>query len=208
MPDGTLAPRDPGPDPDPARIGPNAATQLFEAVGSALGPDALADLAADCECTGWLQSPPETMIPEKIAARLHRRSRQLFPDAAPRLMAAAGSGTAAYILANRIPRAVRMLLQAMPAFAAARLLTRAIERHAWTFAGSGTFSARPGRPLIFEIAGNPLATGEHAEAPICRWHEAVFEGLFQRLVSPRSRVRETACIAAGAPACRFAIDWR
>jgi divinyl protochlorophyllide a 8-vinyl-reductase len=83
----------------------------------------------------------------------------------------------------------------------------AIGRHAWTFAGTGRFSARCGRPCVVEIAGNPLVAGERGPAPVWVWHEAVFRRLFQALVHPQAGVTETACGAAGAPTCRFAIDW-
>jgi divinyl protochlorophyllide a 8-vinyl-reductase len=68
------------------------------------------------------------------------------------------------------------------------------------------FSFGPGRPLVVEIAGNPLA-GPPPAAARCVWHEAVFTRLFRSLVSDRARARETACCAAGDPACRFEIDW-
>ena len=78
------------------------------------------------------------------------------------------------------------MLEALPASLASRQLLSAIARHAWTFAGSGRYAA----------------------GPVCHWHAGVFETLFRTLVHPRSRARETACCAAGAPACRFEIDWR
>ncbi|MDP3378305.1 MAG: bacteriochlorophyll 4-vinyl reductase, partial [Brevundimonas sp.] len=120
------------------------------------------------------------------------------------LMRAAGLGTADYILANRIPRAARALIRALPAPLGARLLTAAIAKHSWTFAGSGRFSVVHTRPLTVEIAANPLACGAR-DAPSCHWHAAVFERLYGTLVWPSVQVRETACCACGDAACRFEI---
>lgn len=93
----------------------------------------------------------------------------------------------------------------LPARLGARLLTAAIARHAWTFAGSGQFRVMSQSPLTFEIVANPLIAGEEAQGPLCHWHAAVFQRLYRRLVWPRARVDELACAAAGAPGCRFVI---
>ncbi|MBS0560426.1 MAG: bacteriochlorophyll 4-vinyl reductase, partial [Proteobacteria bacterium] len=71
----------------------------------------------------------------------------------------------------------------------------------------GQFAAAAGKPTVFELRRNPLCAGEHAEAPLCVWHAAVFRRLFQALVSPRATVQESACAACGAGACRFEADW-
>ena len=75
------------------------------------------------------------------------------------------------------------LIRALPAPLGARLLSAAIAKHAWTFAGSGAFTIVAHRPLTFEIAANPLAPGA-AASPCCHWHAAVFERLFSTLVWP------------------------
>jgi divinyl protochlorophyllide a 8-vinyl-reductase len=185
-----------------ARVGPNAVIQTAEAL-AAHGGEALASRAfraADCE--RMLVEPPTEMVPEDVAARLHRAVLDALPPAEADAVAAdAGRRTAAYILAHRIPRPVQWLLRALPPRPAARMLTGAIGRHAWTFAGSGAFSGRPGNPVVLEIAGNPLAL------PGCPWHRAVFAGLYGALVSSRVRVRETACCACGASSCRYEIAY-
>jgi divinyl protochlorophyllide a 8-vinyl-reductase len=120
----------------------------------------------------------------------------------------AGRRTADYLLANRIPKPVQAVLKLLPPRMAAMILVSAIRRNAWTFAGSGVFGAHSGAPTIFEIRGNPLCAGETSPAPVCAWHAAVFERLFQKLVSRRARVTETECEASGADCCRFVVDWR
>lgn len=151
---------------------------------------------------GLLDHPPERMTDERLVAALHRTLHALLAEEdAAEVAAEAGTRTADYLLAHRIPRLLQGLLRALPAPLAARMLLRAIARHAWTFAGSGRVFVTPGNPSVIEIENNPLATGP------CRYHLAVFTRLFTALVHPRVELRETQCCAHGAAACRFAIAW-
>jgi divinyl protochlorophyllide a 8-vinyl-reductase len=148
------------------------------------------------------------MVEEDPVARLHKSVRAHLPDEEARgLLTDAGARTAAYILANRIPRVFRLALPLLPTGLSARLLLKAITRHSWTFAGSGHFSGRTGAGLVVRIDDNPLCRGEHSAHPVCHWHAAVFTGLFARLVAPQARCIEFACCATGDEACRFVIDW-
>ncbi|MEL7258851.1 MAG: hypothetical protein AAFN80_13550, partial [Pseudomonadota bacterium] len=56
-------------------------------------------------------------------------------------------------------------------------------KHAWTFAGSGQFECVS--PWTYRIEDNPVVRGEISQAPLCTWHAAVFEHLYQVLVHPR-----------------------
>ena len=183
------------------RIGPNAILQLVPVIEARGGPGLLAELLGDA---GIRALPDGTaMIDEREAARLHQAVRKRLPGEAASIAAEAGAGTAEYILAHRIPGVAKALMRAAPAPLAARMLSGAIARHAWTFAGSGRFVKVS--PYVFEIALNPVVRGEHAPGPICHWHAAVFTRLYRRLVSRNLTCRETACCAAGAPACRFEV---
>ncbi len=187
------------------RIGPNALLQLAPVCDAVLGRAARERLFAGA---GVPHLPSGAgMIDEGEAARVHQALRREFPVEAPAILAAAGRGTGAYILAHRIPKPAQAVLRLLPAGLAAPVLAKAIGAHAWTFAGSGEFRQAGRRPLVFEIADNPVVRGEAAEGPVCVWHAAVFETLFRALVSRRARAVETACCAAGAPACRFEIRW-
>jgi divinyl protochlorophyllide a 8-vinyl-reductase len=201
---GAAAPQAPGVG---AKIGPNAVIQLAAALnGAGLDQLCLAVFAA-VGVADWMDNPPGAMVDERKAARLHQAVRAASPRAEA-VLRDAGRRTADYLLANRIPKPVQTLLTLLPARLAAVVLVSAIRRNAWTFAGSGDFSAHAGSPTIFEIRGNPLCAGEQAIAPVCAWHAAVFERLFQALVSKRSRVTETECEASGDHCCRFVVDWR
>ncbi len=182
-----------------ARIGPNAVTQVAAALRASHGEATAQRVFHTAGLDGLLADPPDTMTDERQVAALHRAlADELGPDAAA-VSREAGLRTGDYILAHRIPAPVRGLLKALPAPLAGWLLLAAIRRHAWTFAGSGRFAAHAGRESVVEIADNPIAVSG------CPWHAAVFERLFQALVSPRAKVRQTASCADGAPACRFII---
>jgi divinyl protochlorophyllide a 8-vinyl-reductase len=184
-------------------IGPNALLQLIAVLDRHEGR-ATRDLLF--EAAGVVPPPSDAgMWPEDQAAALHRMLRQAMPDRADGLLRLAGEATADYILAHRIPRLAQRAIRLLPGPLGARVLAAAIDRHAWTFAGSGQFRIASRRPLVFEVAGNPLIRGEAAPHPLCHWHAAVFERLFRRLVWPRAVVEEVACAATGAPACRFEI---
>lgn len=190
--------------PDPARaarVGPNAILQLFSPLREQAGEEELRAVFETARLAAYLRSPPEEMVREEEVRRLFDALLNRLPAEADDLLWQAGQGTAVYVMANRIPAPVRGLLKALPAGPSARLLLKAIEKNAWTFAGSGRCRTRPGRPAIIEIEANPLAT------PGCPWHRGVFAGLFENLVTPRVEVTHPACMAAGGRACRYEVDW-
>lgn len=188
-----------------ARIGPNALTRVAEA----LGPEDAARVFAAAGLSHRLATPPDTMVPEDEVVALHQAlRRELGITRARAAGREAGRLTALYLLAHRIPMPAQRVLRWLPAPLAARALLAAIARHAWTFAGSAAFAARPGHPCVVELAGAPTCRGVAAEEPLCDYYAATFETLFRALVHRASRVRETDCGATGAPACRFEIAWR
>jgi divinyl protochlorophyllide a 8-vinyl-reductase len=191
-----------------ARIDPNAVTRLAEALLSVEGEGPRARVFASAGCAGHLAHPPESMVDERDVAALHHALRAELGEGRARTVGwLAGRRTADYLLAHRIPTPVQRLLHVLPAWAASRVLAAAIGRHAWTFAGSGRFSVRHGRPTLFVVEDGPLAREGAAPGPRCDYYAATFERLYSVLVHPHARVREVACAAAGAPACVFAITW-
>ena len=189
----------------PARglIGPNALTQLLPLLERAGGAELTERLLARAGVTAL---PDMTgLIDEAPVARLHQAMRAEVPALAPSLAWEAGVRTADYILAHRIPRPAQAVLKRLPARAAGPVLSRAIAKNAWTFAGSGRFEVRRGWPAVFLIHDNPVVRGERSQTPLCHWHAGVFERLFRALVTDRARAREVACCACGAPACRFEV---
>lgn len=189
-----------------ARIGPNAITRLAEALRAAQGEDSTRALFQVAGLTHHLDHPPEQMVAEADVVALHAVLRASVPGWRA-IARDAGLRTAAYLLGNRIPKPVQGLLRLLPSRIAARILSGAIARHAWTFAGSGHFSVHSGRPLVLEIEGCPLARGATSTDPVCDCYAATFEGVFRALVNRGAKVTEITCSAIGAPSCRFSISW-
>ena len=192
---------------DAGRVGPNAAIQLLRVLPLAADAETVRRIVETAGVEDWAIQAPTDMIEELPAAALHRATRSILkPEIALAVLAQAGSQTGEYLLANRIPVWARAILKALPAALSSRLLSRAITAHAWTFVGSGRFVCNPGEDLNFEIWSNPFCAGETSAAPACVWHVAVFERLYQALVSPRAKVVETHCSARGDACCRFAVS--
>jgi divinyl protochlorophyllide a 8-vinyl-reductase len=188
------------------RIGPNAITRVAQSLRAAAGEDVARAVFARAALAPRLERPPDAMVDEDEVRRLHAALREaLGAAAATRVARDAGRLTGDYLLAHRIPRGAQRLLRAMPAALAEALLLAAVGRHAWTFAGSGRFAARPGAPTVVQIDDNPLCRGVAADEPACAYHAATFERLWRALVDSRTTVVETACCAQGAPACRFEL---
>lgn len=191
-----------------ARIGPNAIVRVAEALVDRIGSDATAALFTQAGLARHLAHPPTTMVDEVDVARLQWQLRvDLDADIAREVAWEAGTRTGDYLLAHRIPKPAQFLLRHLPPFLAAHVLTKAIAKHAWTFAGSGTFRCKPGNPFILTIEHNPLCSRIRASAPVCHYYSATFERIFRTLVSDRARVTEVECEAAGGAACVFEVAW-
>lgn len=184
----------------PAVIGPNAVIQLGEALRDRLGGAAALRVFKASGCEHLLDCPPAVMIDERIPARLFQQLWRELPAATASSVACdAGARTGRYILENRIPRPAHIALRMLPRSVASRLLLSAIEKNAWTFAGSGTCRTATGMPATIEIARNPL------RMPGGVWHQAVFAQLFVSLVSSNADVQFIAVARASEHVCRFEI---
>ncbi len=191
------------PDHATARIGPNALTQLFDPIRTHYGADVLKQMLGSA---GITQLPSMTgLIDEAPVIRFHALLHETKAENAKMIEREAGIGTARYVLANRIPKPVQVALKVLPPSLSAILLTRAIAKNAWTFTGSGGFEVISKRPLILQVTKNPLIRG--VEKPSCDWHAAVFETLFQTLVSKKTRIHELCCSATKQNGCQFRVDF-
>ncbi|NCA68489.1 MAG: bacteriochlorophyll 4-vinyl reductase [Sphingobacteriia bacterium] len=194
--------------PAVARVGPNAIIRVAEALEERHGPAALARLLDAAELGHYRQALPTEMVDEREVTRVQTALReQLGLQEAHRIARDAGLRTGDYLLANRIPQPVQRILEVLPAPLASRVLIKAIQRNAWTFVGSGVFSARPGRPTHLMVTNGPICADVRADEPVCDFYAGSFERLFSRLVHPRARVSEIACQAMGAQACVFEVRW-
>lgn len=192
------------PDPHAGRIGPNAVIRLAEAAQAMLGPGAAAAVFEAAGLAHRLDAPPEAMVEEGEVVALYAALATLAPEQAGAVSAEAGHLTADYLLAWRIPRPVQWLLRRLPPRLAARILLGAIGGHAWTFAGSGRFSASAGAAANVSVEGGPFAEPGAAREPLAAYYAAVFERLFRMLVSPAARAQA----ALDGSTCRIRLAWR
>lgn len=161
-------------------IGPNAVLQLVAAMRDHLGMEKTQAILEDAQIEA-LPSGSD-MIPEIEAMRLHRWLFLHEPDGSYAIERDAGRRTADYIIAHRIPRFAVWLLPHLPAALAARILMRAINKHAWTFIGAGQF--RPEGPWQFAINRRNADDAIMPPDTVFEWYGAVFERLYQRLICP------------------------
>lgn len=182
-----------------AKIGPNAAIQLSEAFSANGMKDLAVQIYSKAGCESLLSHPPQDMIDESVVARLFGNVvTGLPPEMATKILSDAGKRTGEYVLANRIPRFARFILPHLPKRLAFHILLRAISKHAWTFAGSGQLVVCKQNSPKLVILKNPVATKLG-----CKWHVAVFNVLFSRLVSDKINVHEVTCCGKGESRCTF-----
>lgn len=188
--------------PAEARIGPNAVLQTRRALKELEGEQQLQTI----DTAVGLPSPfPEGMIPERwFLSYVTELRRALPPARAEAVLSRSGRYTADYVRTNRIPSAFRGLLRLLPARLALPLLLMAFRRHAWTFAGGGTFRVEGPHPGTICLVGCPTCRVSTAFSHGGSYYEAAFEGLLA-LATPRARVRELDCIGHGAHCCHFQI---
>ena len=176
-------------EPATARIGPNAITQVLDALTDQTDEATRHAIIADADLLTYLDAPPTDMVDERQVVRLHQSVRTHLPGAAGlEVLRQAGDQTARYILANRIPSPAKAVLRALPArFAAAGLLA-AISKHAWTFVGSGRFTYRSGKPTHITLTDCPACREVYGADEPSSYFEATFAGLFKALVHPNAHI--------------------
>jgi divinyl protochlorophyllide a 8-vinyl-reductase len=184
------------------RVGPNAVIQTLKVLEQRYGAAARATV---CEGAGLNRLDERdllAMVDANVVNALNAEIVRRLPAASARdVLWVAGKLTGDYVLANRIPRTARRLLQALPRPLARRVLMMAIARNAWTFAGRARVETGADRIVIHD---NPICLGRTSLSS-CVWHVAVLSRLLQRLVDPDLVVRETQCLGRGNDACRFEI---
>lgn len=102
-----------------------------------------------------------------------------------------GRRTGRYVLHHRIPAPVRLLLRPLPRSLRLQFLLEAIERHAWTFAGSGSFHFRTGRRPLVSLRHGPPAREVPSSEPLHAYYRGAFEELLRALVAPTIQLEET-----------------
>ena len=105
-------------------------------------------------------------------------------------------------------------MKALPPSLSARVLLKAIARHAWTFAGSSTLQHDARHPVRISLSGSPMFATPTCQILAARYYEAAFETLFRQLVSAGTRAvsldhyPNEKGAASNTAACTFALTWR
>ncbi len=190
-----------------ARIGPNAVIQVSAAMRERLGAErSEAVLRA---ATGYtFASLPTEMIDEREPQALIKALVELVgPRLATTILRDAGHRTGDYLLANRIPRIAQWVMRALPRRVGLRLLLGAMQKNAWTFAGSGRFVVRHGTgtpELLFESCA--MCRDMHEPQSMCDFYAGTFERLIRVCVARYAGVLEVECMSKGDAHCRFVLE--
>ncbi len=189
-------------------VGPNAITRMAQALEAIEGPERCRAVFLRAGLAQALRTPPTDMVNEEDVAALQAATFATLGTVRARAVCLeAGRLTGDYLLANRIPHAAQRLLRWLPRSLAARILVRAIARHAWTFAGSGRFSYRFSGGLKLSVEHSPLCRRIRCEQHACHYFAGTFARVFEGVLGPGVQVCETACEAVGDPACVFHVSW-
>ena len=176
----TASPASVTPESEEPRIGPNAITRLGEALAADPAAGDAAPVFRRAGLAAALESPPADMVPQgDVIALYSALDSALGSETAARIAADAGRRTGAYLLAHRIPKPVQAVLRPLPSALAGPVLLRAIQRNAWTFAGSGEV-AIAGRGAQFRVTFTNAPTC--AVSAIRAFYAGTFERLFRELV--------------------------
>lgn len=190
-------------------IGPNAINRVGEALIALEGRGVAEQVFDEAGLTAYLMHPPAAMVAETEVARLMAATQlRLGEERARAVGRSAGQRTADYLLAHRIPRAAQILLALLPPALAARALSAAIRRHAWTFAGSAVVEIGSGNPVRVAFRGGPLCCDQLAQRPASAFYGATFEHLFRALVHGDTQEHASAPIATlRQDTCQFIVGW-
>ncbi len=187
------------------QIGPNAIIQSVRVLQHCCGNEATTALLHQSSHPALRHLPealPETMVPETLFhALVAELEHQLGPETTTAILEQAGHQTADYLLAHRIPRPFQVVVRSLPKRAGLWLLLVAIKQHAWTFAGSGSFSTAG--ILTAPTPTLHLSLPPIARAPVAAFYAGTFRRLFQVLITPACQVEQSAWESPAAPAESF-----
>jgi divinyl protochlorophyllide a 8-vinyl-reductase len=190
------------------RIGPNAILQVFNALEEAQGRQEATRLAHLAGLAHHCTQPPTSMVSERDVVTLHKTVRTMMTKSqGDQCLWRAGERTVDYILANRIPKPLQVLLRLLPAKQASTLLLNAIAKNAWTFAGSGTFGFTTGKPATLTLTDCPACGEVYRPDERCLYYTATFQGLFQALAHPDARIEDDLSPSTNGRVRRFVLDW-
>lgn len=173
-----------------ARIGPNAIIQTIDVLRAWYGQTETQGVLQRSDNPALLalldELPAEMVDEQTFHALVHHLVAQVGDDQTARILERSGQQTADYLLAHRIPRPFQALVKPLPPRPGMWLLLTAIKQHAWTFVGSGQFTAtclRRDQPPTLALRLIPTA------APVvAHFFGGTFTRLLQVLIAPHTSV--------------------
>lgn len=192
-----------GPAADPARIGPNALIQSVAALRARYGAEQTAAILRRGGHARLLDELPTHMVPEQEFTDLATALvAQLGVDESYAILYQAGRLTGDYLLAHRIPLFFQRLLRLLPPRLALALFCYAIGKHAWTFAGSGSFRYYSGRVPCLEVESSirPVAA-------VQGFYGGAFARLIQAILDPQAQIVARPLSATQPACCRYDVHF-
>lgn len=189
------------------KIGPNAIIQTVAALREILGDDAARAALVRGGAGNLPDHLPHELIDEReFHALVELLLEQIGEERTLHVMVRSGQLTSDYVFANRIPVVARALLRLLPPRLGLRLLLPAMQRHTWTFAGSGVFAYDLTPTPSLSIANGSLFDTPAMAAAMCAYYRGAFEQMFRKLICPQATLRELECQARGDRRCRYVIQ--
>lgn len=183
------------------RIGSDAVLHTLDALSEVGGDHLTQEIIDAAGLRHVVGQTLQEMVPQSVFSALVQSIEDLLPRSQVDLVAVkSGRKTGAVLLEQYIPEMAQKLLRTLPKRVAGPLLLRALEKHAWTFAGSASVHHIDGPPLKLVIGNNPMAIWG------CLWQCALLETVFRRVVSPDARIWQMACCESNPMEC--CVDYK
>lgn len=187
-------------------IGPNSIIQTVAALEEIYGPLRGRAIRRSGKPLGWLDRLPDSMVNERqFHALVETIVGQVGAEEAGRVLHRSGQLTAGYLLSHRIPRPMQALLRVLPRRLGLKILLSAIRRHAWTFAGSGSFDYALGDRSLITLSSPVLGSDPAVAGAVCHYYRSCIAELLKTLVDLRIVLVDLACQARRDQHCRYQI---
>lgn len=187
-----------------AKIGPNALIQTVRSLRETVSDRQLMTILHQAKQEYLLHETVTGMVDERAFAELVAAlAAQLGLAQARQVLWRAGELTAGYLLQHRIPQPFQWLLRPLPNRLALKLLLLAISKHAWTFAGSGSFQYEVGQQARLTVT-SPIRPGE----AVCGFYGGTFAHLIRVLIDTQAQVETKVSASDGWARCIYLIQYR
>lgn len=171
------------------KIGPNAIIQTVEALKEAYGETQVALMLQKTHYAHFVDSLPDEMIAEQTFYALVQELDKVLPhNDIHTILKRSGQLTAFYLLQHRIPQFAQRLLPIMPRRVGLWLLLSAVQKHSWTFVGSGHYRFTVGTPPMITIV-HTNATSVGLTEPIWHFYYGCFEQLLRALITNTTHIQ-------------------